>query len=92
MVELVGGIRFWFTQPPPNPWGNRDELDKLSAGFLDWYLDFKLVVGTSMGTLYNRDGFQVQAREMFPLMVGRDCIQFETALAINKYRLSPWCQ
>ena len=85
VLELIGSAPFGFTQPPLNPWGNWDEIDKLFAGFLDWCPDFKLVVRTGTGTLYNRDEFRVQAREKFPLMAERDRIQFEMSLAVDKH-------
>ena len=65
-------------------WGNWDEIDKLLNGFLDRYPDFKLVIRT--GELYNREGFKAQVREIFPLMAGRDGIQFETwAITVDEH-------
>ena len=45
--------------------------------------DFKLVVRA--GELYDRDGLQAQAKEMFPLMARRDRIQFETSIDADTY-------
>ena len=73
-----------FTRQPLNLSGNSDEIDKLFEGFLDWCPDFELIVRA--GTLYNCDELQVQAREMFPLIAGRDHIGFEMSLDVDKYR------
>jgi len=82
VIEL-GSLPSEFTQPSRYLWGNWDDVDKLFEGFLGWCPDFKLVIRT--GRIYSRDELQTQAKERFPLMAGRDCIQFETSLAVDKY-------
>ena len=82
-VLELGGPPSEFTQPSLDLWGNWDEIDKSFVGFLDRCPDFKLVIRT--GTLSDRDGFQAQAKERFPLMTDRNCIQFETSVAIDKH-------
>jgi hypothetical protein len=71
-----------FTQPSRSLWGCWDEIDELFEGFLNSRPDFKLVIRT--GRLYNRDEFQAQAKERFPLMARRGRILFETSLAVDK--------
>ena len=90
VLELVGRAPAGFPRPPldGNPWGNWDEIDTVLNGFLEWCPDLKLVIRT--GRLRNRDEYQAQARERFPLMTGRGRIHFETSLVIDKYQLSSW--
>ena len=83
MLEL-GNLPSEFTQPSLCLWGNWDDVDGLFEDFLGWHPDFGLVIRT--GRLYNRDEFQAQAKERFPLMARRDCIGFENYLAVDKYR------
>jgi len=70
------------TQPSLTLWGNWEGVDELFEGFLSCRPDFKLVIRP--GRLYNRDEFQAQAKERFPLMARRGCIQFETSLPVDK--------
>ena len=72
-----------FTSTSRNLWGNWwIGTDKLFEDLLKQSPDFKFIIRT--GWIYNdRDEFQAQARERFPLMAGRNRIQFETSLAID---------
>jgi len=55
----------------------------LLEGFFDRYPDFKFVIRTGM--LYNRDEFQAQVKEKFPLMTRRGRVRFEMSLAVDRY-------
>ena len=81
-LELAGPP-FEFTEPSINLWGNWDEIDKLFNSFLDRCPDFKLVIRRSR--ISDRDEFQAQAKERFPLMAERNCIQFEMSSAVDEY-------
>ena len=65
-----------------------DQVDRLLDGFLDRCPDFKMVIRADAQR--NQDEFRTQAKERFPLIAGRDCIRFETSLAIDEYQLSSW--
>ena len=82
-VLELGGLRSEFTQPSLRLWGNWDAIDGLFDGFLDSYPEFTVVVRT--GRLYNREEFQAQAKERFPLMTKRDRVRFETSPAVDEY-------
>ena len=63
-------------------WGNWDDIDKTFESFLGLRPDFQVVIRT--GRLYNRDHFQAQVKERFPLMAGKGRVQFETCLTVDK--------
>ena len=71
-----------FSQSSLDLWGNWDKVDELFESSLDRRPGFRLVIRA--GTLPDRDEFQAQAKERFPLMAGRDRIQFETSLAVER--------
>ena len=81
-VLELSGLPSEFTQPSRTLWGNWDEIDKMFEKFLGSRPEFKVVIRT--GRLYNRDKFQAQARERFPLIAGRDRLRFETCLVVDR--------
>ena len=72
-----------FDQRPLDLWGDWDGIDRLFRSFLLWRPDFRLFIRT--GTLSDREGFEAQVKERFPLMTGRELIRFETSPALDKY-------
>ena len=82
-VLELGGPPSELAQPSLRLWGNWDRVDKRFRSFLSRCPDFALVIRT--GKLYNRDEFQAQAKERFPIMAERGRVYFETALDVDKY-------
>lgn len=50
--------------------------------FLGLRPEFRVVIRT--GRVYNRDLFEAQAKERFPLMAKRDRVRFEVSLTVDK--------
>ena len=81
-VLELSGLPSELTQPSRMLWGNWDDIDKMFEKFLRSRPEFKVVIRT--GRLYNRDKFQAQAKERFPLMARRGRLQFETCLVVDR--------
>ena len=82
-VLELSGLPSELTQPSRTLWGNWDEIDKMFENFLRSRPEFKVFIRTR--GLYNRDKFQAQVRERFPLMAGRACPRFETCLVVDSW-------
>ena len=77
-VLELSGLPSELTQQSLVLWGDWKDIDKRFESSLRFRPHFKVVIRT--GRLYNRDEFQAQVRERFPLMSRRDRVQFETCL------------
>ena len=79
----LSGLPSDLTQPSRKLWGNWDGICAMFKNFLCSRPEFKAVIRT--GRLYNRNKFHwAKARERFPSTVGRDRLQFETCLVVDR--------
>lgn len=78
-VLELSGLPSEFTR---KVWGCWDKVDKTFESFLRFRPEFQVVIRT--GRVYDRDQFEAQAKERFPLMTKRGRIQFEISPTVDK--------
>ena len=80
MLEL-GGLPTHFHGPSSNYWGRWKEIGELLENQFASHRDFRVNVRT--GKLYDQETFQGHAKEIFPLLASKGCIQFEMSYSID---------
>ena len=80
-VLELGGLPTHFHGPSSKYRGRWKEIGELLENQFALHGDFRLNIRT--GKLYDRETFQGHAKEIFPLLASKGCIQFEMSYSID---------